>query len=290
MYYRSNNIVVYLSPDNDGKLILQQALFFQQTLGMRVFICSINKKPLLLKKFFNPVNKRYINNITPEELREFTKSSIPAKALEHFSFRVKTGKRLPLLIRQSNKGGYEFIIVDKSNSESALNPGEIDKLISHSYCPVMTVHKNYPVKEIKKIVIPVDVTQSTKKKLLWATYFAKKYKAKVIIVSALTLNLDIKKSLVYKNSETIKTMLTKRGVECEVKILNAPGQEKHKVILNFIREENTDMVIIRTHQESNLLNDRIGKFVSELVHRCEIPVFTVNSYIPAIPDDFVLRL
>jgi nucleotide-binding universal stress UspA family protein len=241
-------------------------------------------------RLFKPKNEYNTNKISPQKLREFTKSSIPALALEHFSFRVKTGKRLPLLIRQSNKGGYEFIIVDKSNSESALNPGEIDKLISHSYCPVMTVHKNYSVKEITKIVIPVDVTQSTKKKLLWATYFAKKYKAKIIIVSALTLNLDIKKSLVYKNSETIKTMLTKRGVECEVKILNAPGQEKHKVILNFIQEENPDMVIIRTHQESNLKNTRIGKFVSELVHSCKIPVFTVNSFIPAIPDDFVQRL
>ncbi|MGC9354646.1 MAG: universal stress protein [Mariniphaga sp.] len=290
MYYRSNNIMAYLPPGEDGKLLLQHALFFQQTLGMRVFICSINEKPPLLKKIFNTKNKRFADKITPAKLQEFIENTLPAKSLEDFSIRIKTGKQLPVLIRQSDKGGYEFMIIDKSNSEFSLNPREIDKLINYSYCPVMTVHKNYPVKEIKKIVIPVDVTQSTKKKLLWATYFAKKYKAKIIIVSALTINLDIRKSLVYKNSEKIKTMLARRGVECEVQILNAPGQEKHKVILNFIREENPDMVIIRTHQESNLKNIRIGKFVSELVHGCKIPVFTVNNYIPAIPDDFVLRL
>lgn len=282
--------MAYLSPGEDGKLFLHQILFFQQTLKMRVFICGINEKIPLLKKIFNPDKNQFKEIITPEKLRKFTKSSIPIKALEHFSFRVKTGKRLPLLIRQSNKGGYEFMIVDKSNSESALNPVELDKLISHAYCPIMTVHKNHPIKIIKKIVIPVDVTQSTKKKLLWATYFAKKYGAKIIIVSALTLNLDIKKSLVYKNSEKIKSMLSKRGVECEVQILKSPGQEKHKVILNFIREEKPDMVIIRTHQESNFKKTRIGKFVSELVHSCKIPVFTVNSFIPAIPDDYVQRL
>ncbi|WP_372947766.1 universal stress protein [Mariniphaga sp.] len=288
MYYRSNNIVVYLSPDYEGKLLLQHSLFFQQTLGMRVFICSINEKPPLLKFFFT--KKQLKEKITPEKLREFTKSTIPAKALEHFSFRVKSGKRLPLLIRQSKKGGYEFLVVDKSNSKSALNIGELDKLIGHSYCPVMAIHKNHPITKIKKIVIPVDVTQSTKKKLLWATYFAKKYQARIIIVSALTLNLDIKRSLVYKNSEKIKSILSKRGIECEVQILHTPGQKKHEVILNFIQEENPDMVIIRTHQESNLKNTRIGNFVSELVHSCKIPVFTVNSFIPAIPDDFVHRL
>jgi len=282
--------MAYLSPGEDGKLFMHQILFFQQTLGMRVFICGINEKPPLLKKIFYPEKKQFKENLTPEKLREFTSSALPVKALEHFSFRVKTGKRLPLLIRQSDKGGYEFMIVDKSNSGSSLSPREIDKLINYSNCPVMTLHENYPVKEIKKIVIPVDVTQSTKKKLLWATYFAKKYGAKIIIVSALTLNLDIKKSRVYRNSEKIKNMLLKRDVECEVQILNTHGQEKHKVILNFIREKNPDMVIIRTHQESNLNKTRIGKFVSELVHRCKAPVFTVNNYIPAIPDEFILQL
>lgn len=133
--------MIYPSPNEDGKLLLKHALFFQQTLGMRVFICSINDKPPLLKKLFNPDKKQFKENITPEKLRKFTQSAIPDKALEHFSFRVKKDKRLPLLIRQSNKGRYEFIIVDKSNSETALNPGEIDRLISHSYCPVMAVHK-----------------------------------------------------------------------------------------------------------------------------------------------------
>jgi len=290
MYYRSNNIVVYLSPDYDGKLLLQHSLFFQRTLGMRVFICSINEKPSIFKRILNSEKNRSVNLLTPKKLKEFTKSVVPAKALEHFSFRVKSGKRLPLLIRQSKKGGYEFMIIDKSNSESALNQDELDRLISHAFCPVMTVHKNHPITKIKKIVIPVDVTQTTKKKLLWATYFAKKYGAKIIIVSALTLNLDIRKTLVYKNAEKIKSMLSKRSIECEVQILHAHGQKKYEVVLSFIQEEKPDMVIIRTHQESNLNNTRIGNFVSELVHSCKIPVFTVSSFIPAIPDDFVQRL
>ena len=278
--------MVYLSPNEDGKIILQQVLFFRKTLGMRVFICHINEKLPFFKKLFYPDKRPLIIEWTPEKLREFAKSVIPANELEHFSFRIKKGKRIPLLIRQSKNGGYEFMVVDKSNSATSLKPKELDKLISHSFCPIMAINKNFPVKEIKTIIIPVDVTQSTKKKLLWATFFAKKYGAKIIIVSALTLNIDIQKSLVWKNSEKLKTMLSQRGVESEVQILNAPGRKKQEVILNFIRKKNPDMVIIRTHQESNLMNTRIGIFVSELVHNCNIPVFTVNSYIPANQDYF----
>jgi len=235
--------MAYLPPGEDGKLLLQHALFFQQTLGMRIFTCSINEKPSLIKRILNSEKNRSVNHLTPEKLKEFTKNVVPAKALKHFSFRIRSGRRLSLLIRQSKRGGYEFLMVDKSNKE-----------------------------------------------IIMGNLFCKKYGAKIIIVSALTLNLDIKKSLVYKNAEKIKSMLSKRGIECEVQIINAPDQEKHKVILNFIQEENPDMIIKRTNQESNLKNTRIGKFVSELVHSCKIPVFTVNSFIPAIPDNFVQRL
>ena len=282
--------MVYIPPDEYGKPMLQQALFFQETLGMRVFICYIVEKPPFLKRLFYTEEKPNINIYTYEKFQAFTKNAVPSEVIDHFSFRIKKGKRIPVLIRQSNKGGYEFMIVDKSAAESSLKTNELDKIISHSFCPVMAVNINYPIKKINKIVIPVDVTQSTKKKLLWATYFAKKYGAKISIVSALTLNIDIKKSLVWKNSENLKSMLSQRGVECEVQVINAPGQEKSKVILNFIRDEDPDMVIIRTHQESNLFNTRIGKFVSELVHNCKIPVFTVNSYIKATPDDYELIL
>lgn len=290
MHYISNNIMTFVPPNEEGKLILQHALFFQKTLGMRVFVCCINEKPTLLEKLFNPQKGHDLNNLTVEKLHELSESALPADALDHIAYRVKSGKLIPLLLRQSKKGGYEFIIVDKSESETSLKPDELNKLISHSFCPIMAINKNYPLKKIKKIVIPVDVTQTTKKKLLWATYFAKKYSAKIIIISALTLNLKAKRSLGWRNAEKLRRLLSQRGVDCDLQIINAPGQEKHKVILGYIREEKPDMVIIRTHQESNRKNTQIGKFVSELIHGCKIPVFTVNSFIPAISDDFVLRL
>jgi len=38
------------------------------------------------------------------------------------------------------------------------------------------------------------------------------------------------------------------------------------------------------------MDNQIGIFMLELVHGCKISVFTVNSYISAILENFVLRL
>jgi nucleotide-binding universal stress UspA family protein len=167
-----------------------------------------------------------------------------------------------------------------------MDPSDLDKLISQAHCPVMVVNHEFISTEINKILIPVDVLQSTPKKLLWATYFAKKFNAKIVIVSALTINIEKKQSLAWRNAEKLKHILVQRGIECEVSIIKAPGAEKHAVILDFIHNEKPGMVILRTHQDSGISNTQIGGFVSKLVHESYIPVFTVNKSVYPMPVDF----
>lgn len=277
-----------MRPNKEGERVLKQALFFQQSLGMRVFIYNIIDKPSVFKRLFYPKNSQFLKNEGLRELQEFVEKSVKGEMRNNLTYRVKMGNPLEVLLRQAKNGGYEFMIIDKSEPEGGLTMEETDKIISRSECPVLSINKNNYVNEIKKIVIPVDISQSTKKKLLWATYFAKKYDATIKIVSALSFNISTRKSLAWKNAEKLRQMLLERGVKCDVEILKAKGQEKHKVILDYIYKENPGLIIIRTHQESNMVGTEIGKFVSEIVHSCQIPVFTVNRFLNPMPIDFEL--
>jgi nucleotide-binding universal stress UspA family protein len=284
--YRSNNILALIPPDKEGEKILKQALFFQENLGMQIFILNIIDKPSLFKRLFLPEKVLDIKKETLKIQQEFVKKAIGRDIPRNLAIRIKTGNPLKVLMAQSKNGGYEFMIIDKSHDSGSLIRHEADKIISRSYCPVLTIHKDYPLNEIKKIIIPVDISQATKKKLLWATYFAKKFKAKITIVSALNINLSSRRSLAWKNAEKLKYMLHQRGIDCEVEVLKTKSKEKHKVIHEYIRKENPGLVIIRTHQESNMSGTQIGKFVSEIVHNCKMPVFTVNRVLYPMPVDF----
>lgn len=289
MKYRSNHILALIPPCDEGAAILRQALFFRQSLGMQVFIYHIIDKPSLFERLFHSKRAKNLRADVLRKLEDFTRTVVPSDELKHFTYRIKYGKRLPILLRQSRKGGYEFIIINKSGTSCSIEPYELDKLISMTACPVMVINKDYPVEKIDKIIIPVDVLQSTPKKLLWATYFAKKYQAKIIIVSALTLNIEKKRSLAWRNAEKLKHMLLQRGVECEVAILKTAGKDKHVVILNYIKKEKPGMVIIRTHQETASSNTQIGSFVSKLVHKTNVPVFAVNQLQTQMPVDFEIN-
>lgn len=288
MRYRSNNILALIPPGEDGIHILKQAAFFQQTLGMKVFLYRIIEPPSLFKRIFHAKKAKSERKEALQALRTFAAEIIPKDKLRHFTYRVKSGKKLPVLLRQSKRGGYEFMIVGKDGTESCLEPYELDKLISRSVIPIMSVSKKHLVSSIDHILIPVNVLQTTGKKLLWATYFAKKYKAKITIVSALSLNIDLKHSLAWRNAEKLKHMLKQRSISSEVVIIKETERDKHDVIIDYIEKVKPGMVIIRTHQESSQKDLQIGKFVSNVVHGSKIPVFTVNRFLQPMPIDFEL--
>ncbi len=278
MKYNLKSILAYVPQNNEGKQILLQSLFFQKALEMRIFILNLRKPTTL---FFQKLNVKR-NQIQPEKEKEkltgFIKDAIQEEIPRNIIPFIQTGKIVPVLIQQSKKGGYEFMIVDKSESDyaGALNRSSLLKIISKANCPVLTLNRYHPVNKISKIVIPIDISQTTKKRLFWATLFAKMFNAQIQIVSALNVDMSEAKSLAYKNAEKIKEMLTGRNIKCDIKILKVHQQETHRVILNYIEEVNPDLVIIRTHQESILSGSKIGKFVEEIVFGCKMPVFTVN--------------
>ena len=286
MRYRSNNILAYIPPTKDGELILKQNLFFRDALGMRVFVYNILDNPSIFYKLFQRSKLESIKRDALKNQKKFIENALQKELPNEISLRVKMGDVSNVLLSQSEKGGYEFMIIDRSGADKRLSQADCDRIISRSDCPVLTIHKDFEPRKINTIAIPVDISKTPQKKLLWATYFAKKFSAKIKIVSALSMNISEKQSLTWQNAEHLKTMLNDRGVDCEVEIIKARQQEKHKVIVDFLEQEKPGMVIIRTHQQSNLAGTQIGSFVSGIVHCCKLPVFTVNRKLNPMPIDF----
>lgn len=276
MTVKTNDILAFIPQNNDGELALQEILHIQQTLKMRLFVLNIIKAPSLFIRKFQLKKLINLKKIAEQDLNHFIGNVIQKEIPENIIPKVKIGGVLSTLIKESKLGGYEFIAVDKNTLKETIRQNKMDKLISLAYCPVLILNSNFQVREIKKIIIPIDISQTTKKRLYWATLFAKKFGAKIKIVSALNIDMEETKSLAYKNADKIKNMLVERGIECEVKIIKVHGRENHVAVLKYIEEEKPELVIIRTHQDSIFSGKKIGKFVSNIVNGCNMPVLTVN--------------
>jgi len=275
----SSSILTFVPQNNAGMNILSQSVDIQQSLGLRMFVMDIVRKKSSFPWSTGKKQLFHQQKAATKKLDDFVLETTKKEISKGLITRIRHGNALTTLIKESIKGGYEFIVVDKSKNhyKGALKRKEIDKLVSKAHCPVLTINKNNPIKSIHKIVVPIDISLATKKKLYWASFFAEKCNAKIHIISVLNINIEETKSLAYRNADNLKNMLLKRGIECEVTIVKAQKQKKQEVILKYIEELEPDLVLIRTHQEYRFSGKLIGKFVSDIIHNCKVPVFTVGG-------------
>lgn len=281
MKHRLHDVLVLVPLSDEGKIVLRQAMYLQQLLHFRIFVLHVIAPLPFHQRLFNSRKVKALKDEALQKLTDFVSDFYQGKIPSNVILKVMVGSLVSTLISQSRSGDFYFMILKRSahlrGVFNLLEQGEIDKVIGHSYCPVLSINDDSTPEQLKSILIPIDISENTNKKLLWASLLAKESKAKIQVVSALNINIDEQKSLASRNAEKIKKMLEERGIACEIAVLKVHNQVKHEVVLNYIASENPDLVIIRKHHIASYSNTTIGDFAREIIHGAKIPVFTVSQ-------------
>lgn len=281
MKHRLHDVLVLVPLSDEGKIVLRQAMYLQQLLHFRIFVLHVIAPLPFHQRLFNSRKVKALKDEALQKLTDFVSNFYQGKIPSNVILKVMVGSLVSTLISQSRSGDFYFMILKRSahlrGVFNLLEQGEIDKVIGHSYCPVLSINDDSTPEQLKSILIPIDISENTNKKLLWASLLAKESKAKIQVVSALNINIDEQKSLASRNAEKIKKMLEERGIACEIAVLKVHNQVKHEVVLNYIASENPDLVIIRKHHIASYSNTTIGDFAREIIHGAKIPVFTVSQ-------------
>ena len=274
--------VLAVVPFNDeGKIVLKQAMHLQRILPLRIFVLHVVPVVSVIRPFLSLKNIELLKNGARQKVNEFLKDFFNGEIPSGFIPKIVIGNLIRALVKQSRSKNFHFIIIKRSQWKKGipglLDQNDIDKIISQSYCPALSINEDSTPENLKNILIPIDISEKTDKKLLWASFFAKAAKSKIQIVSALKIDIDEQKSLASKNAENIKSMLLKRGIDCEVEIVKVFNQVNHKVVLDYIEPNKTDMVIIRKHRIASPSERTVGDFAREIIHGSPVPVFTVGQ-------------
>lgn len=281
MKHSLHDVLVLVPLSDEGKIVLKQAMYLQKVLPFRIFVLNVIPPVPFYKRLFSSRKAKALKDEAHNKLTEFIKDFYQGTIPSNVIVKVIMGDPVATLIDQARSGDFYFMILKRSAHRKGilnlLEQSEIDKIIGHSYCPVLSINEESTPENLNSILIPIDISESTNKKLLWASLFAKESKAKIQVVSALNINIDEQKSLASKNAEKIKTMLQERGIECEVDVLKVHNQVKHEVVLNYIASKKPEMVIIRKHHIASYANTTIGDFAKEIIHESIVPVFTVSQ-------------
>ena len=145
------------------------------------------------------------------------------------------------------------------------------------------------MKEIQKIIVPVDFLEHTDNLIAFALYMAKKLDGTIRFIHVVE-NPYSYAEYSYPSMNTFQTELVdlaeekmKRLVEknsttcsgCEGKVLIGNVVES---IIDFVTEEKGDLVIVGTHGRKGLEKMWLGSVAERVVRRSPCPALTCNPY------------
>lgn len=169
-----------------------------------------------------------------------------------------------------------------------------EEVVRLAVCPVFTIRElkePKPVMQVNNILVPVDFSNYSKSALAYASKIAQSYKAQLQVLHIIEETMHPAFSLSGKSSifdlvPGIKDDSRKRAEKMLKEVVSddiksnvyVKGGRAASDIINFAKENSTDLIVIATHGLTGLEHMLLGSVTEKVVRMAHCPVFTVKAF------------
>lgn len=146
------------------------------------------------------------------------------------------------------------------------------RIISATQKPVITLRKNYCPNDIKRIVLPIDMSADTRQKVPYTTELAKLFGAEIHVVGIHTTrnNQDVRRLRSYVSQVS---GFIEGKVHCESN--EVFGDNIAEMLINYSNTIKADLISITTEQPSGI-SLIMGNTAHQILNKAEIPVLCLT--------------
>jgi len=164
-----------------------------------------------------------------------------------------------------------------------------EKVVRLSSQPVLTVHRSVQKFNLKKLLVPIDFSTYSKQATDYALFLASRFNAQIDFLHVIEQDIhpsfyasgvesifDIDRGLRNRVLENMKEFLADQLTkETNCQFFVSEGKA-HKEIVEFSKENKTDLIVIATHGLTGLDYILLGSTTEKVVRWATCPVFTVK--------------
>ncbi|MGB0428458.1 MAG: universal stress protein, partial [Flavobacteriales bacterium] len=214
-----------------------------------------------------------------EKLAEIAKAS-EAKLGTDVNSMVSRGKVYQEIVEVSEMVGADYIVMGTQGVPKTMKKimgSNANRVIRMSKVPVITI-KGQNHKELKTIVLPLDLKKETKEKVSNAIEFARLFGAEVKLVSVIRENLDSDAIQELKlNMKQVYKFIHSHNIKVDSDILyRDKDAEISNEILTYAKEKDADLIMIMTQQENDFTLHFLGSAAQNIIHNSFTPVMSVR--------------
>ena len=212
------------------------------------------------------------------ELQRIVKDKTSLLTGGKFKIKLRKGKVYQELALQAKVSDAYLVIVGThgiSGFEEFWIGSNAFKIISYASCPVVSIRYNYDVeKPIKRIIVPIDNSIDSIKKVPTAAKLAKAFDAEIHLLSIYTTNLVSLKKKVDRVVLQSEKYLAKESVPFITKVIQSNNLPV--TVVEYGKKVNGDMVVIMTDQEKANLSILMGDYSQKIINLSPMPILSVK--------------
>lgn len=152
---------------------------------------------------------------------------------------------------------------------------ELYKIITSAPCPVLSMPLSDRVFDIKKIVVPIDTTITTRHKVPFSAELANFFRAEIFVLGTCVDESPEFVSKLEGYCYQVRKFLNQANVPNEFEFV--VGNNIGKMCIDYAIKINADLISIMTEQEPRIVGGFKGTLAEQLVHLSPVPTLSMHK-------------
>jgi len=270
-------ILVPIDFSSDSINALEHAIVIANKAEAKLRMIHIgNGKKLDVPLYFRDYSSK--EQYSPDDFFQILVEKYKDKIEVPFDYKLREGKVHKEITNQAKYDDTDLIVMGThgiGGFEAFWIGSNAYKVVSNAECNVMTIRNGFLRIGINNIVMPIDISKETRKKVDATMKIAELCNATVHVVTVREIDRPKVIARLDQYSQQVCEYLEAKGINYVKGDLY--GKNITDITINYANEINAELISIMTEQVENTSNLWLGKYAQQMVNNSPVPVLCVHN-------------
>lgn len=197
-----------------------------------------------------------------------------------FDFCFREGSVYAEVCNQARYGDAKMIVVGTNGVDGFKETwfgSNAFRIVSYADCPTISVNQSFNSTDVKRILMPIDLSAKSRNKVSMVVSLAKSFNAKVIIASVCTSKRESSQRQLDKNLKEVSSFLDRHNVDYSHERIVTTKRKMAQTVEQYAETHNIDLMAVVAEKTTSSWQELFGNAIPQtLVNHSKIPVISVK--------------
>lgn len=272
------HILVPVDFSNDSIRALEYAILLANQLSYNIRLIHVKRRnadydPSFNFRDFDEVLKSGIKGNFETLIKNYL-----SQVKGSIDYRIREGRIYTEICNQATYGDASFIVMGThgvSGFEERWVGSNAFRIVNHACCPVVTIRYNFPMRPISKIVLPIDASIESRRKVPFIVELAQIFNAELHVIDVRDNNRQATKKRLHEYTSQVKQYLERRKIKTVYDSLK--GKKISDICIEYALIIDADLIAIMNDKPEKTHLLWVGHNAQQMVNHSPIPIISFHQ-------------